>query len=260
MELGLKGKRALVTGAGRGLGCEIAQSLAREGAIVAAVSRTESDLETLQANLCGYGNGHLIHALDLAHDDGPATLVNVLKEREFFPVDIIVHNLGGTLEISNPFCSIVDWRRVFRLNLEVAIELNLLLMPQMQKQGWGRVVLIGSISGEENHGPIPYCSVKAALSAYGRSLGRVVAPDGVVVTTVLPGAVFTDGGYWDIASKERPEHVKNYLESRMAIGRFGKPSEIGNIVTFLCSEHASFCIGSVIPVDGGQGRSYFTHD
>ncbi|WP_447968289.1 SDR family NAD(P)-dependent oxidoreductase [Nitrospira sp. M1] len=260
MELGLTGKRALVTGAGRGLGCEIAQSLAREGATVAGVSRTVSDLEKLQTTLDGYGNGHLIHALDLAHEDGPTTLLKVLKERDFYPIDIIVHNLGGTLEVSDPFCNLSDWRRVFRLNLEVAIELNLLFMPKMREQGWGRVVLIGSISGEENHGPIPYCSVKAALSAYGRSLGRVVAPDGVVVTTVLPGAVFTDGGYWDLASKERPEHVKNYLSSRMAIGRFGRPSEIGNVVTFLCSEHASFCIGSVIPVDGGQGRSYFAHD
>jgi 3-oxoacyl-[acyl-carrier protein] reductase len=84
-----------------------------------------------------------------------------------------------------------------------------------------------------------------------------LAPDGIVITAVLPGAIFTEGGYWDITSKERPEHVKKYLEDRMAIHRFGQPDEIGNVVAFLCSEQASFCIGSIVPVDGGQGRSYF---
>jgi 3-oxoacyl-[acyl-carrier protein] reductase len=67
----------------------------------------------------------------------------------------------------------------------------------------------------------------------------------------------TEGGYWEWASKERPEHVEKYLKDRMASHRFGDPEEIGNLVTFLCSDHASFCIGSVVPVDGGQGRSYF---
>ena len=85
----------------------------------------------------------------------------------------------------------------------------------------------------------------------------MLAPDGIVMTAVLPGAVFTEGGYWDIASTERPEHVEKYLEDRMAIHRFGKPDEIGNFVVFLCSEQASFCTGSIIPIDGGQGRGFF---
>jgi len=69
--------------------------------------------------------------------------------------------------------------------------------------------------------------------------------------------VFTAGGYWDSASANNPDHVKRYLDDRMAIRRFGRPEEIGNVVTFLCSELASFAIGSVVPVDGGQGRGYF---
>jgi 3-oxoacyl-[acyl-carrier protein] reductase len=88
-------------------------------------------------------------------------------------------------------------------------------------------------------------------------MGRVLAPDGIIVTAVLPGAVFTKGGDWDIASKERPYHVKKYLSERMAIRRFGRPEEIGHAVAFLCSEKASFFVGSVIPIDGGQGRSFF---
>lgn len=257
MDLGLNGKRALVTAAGRGLGRSIATCLAREGARIAVCARTEADVASLVAEAGGATQGHFGTAVDLVADDGPAALLKSLKEADFWPIDIVVHNLGGTLDISDPYCGIADWRRVWRANMEVALELNQALLPEMRRRSWGRVVMISSISAMENHGPVPYCAVKAALTAYARSMGRVVAKDGIVMTALLPGAVFTAGGYWDEASRDRPEHVEKYLAERMAIGRFGEPDEIGNIVAFLCSAHASFCIGSIVPADGGQGRGFF---
>lgn len=256
MDLGIQGKRALVTGAGRGLGRAIALSLAREGVKVAACSRTAADLDTLLAEMGGNVAGHAIRAIDLAEEGAPEALMRTLTPA-FGPIDIAVHNLGGTLDIRDPFCSLADWRNVWRFNVEVAIELNLLLLPHMRAQQWGRVVHISSIAAAENQGPITYCTAKAALSAYTRSFGRVLAPEGVVLTSVLPGAVFTEGGYWDLASHEQPEHVEKYLAERMAIRRFGRPEEVSELVTFLCSQHASFCIGSTVPVDGGQGRTFF---
>ncbi len=257
MNLGIQGKRALVTGAGRGLGRSIASCLAREGAKVVVLSHTASDLATLVAKMGGETAGHLGFPLDLSLQSASSNLLEKLEETGVDRVDIVVHNVGGTLSVTDPFCPIDEWRRVWRLNLEVAVELNRVLVPRMQARRWGRVVHVASISALENHGPIPYCSVKAALTAYARSLGRFVAPDGVVVTTVLPGAVFTEGGYWDRAAREQPAHVEKYLSERMAIRRFGDPSEVGEVVAFLCSEHASFCTGSAVPVDGGQGRGYF---
>jgi 3-oxoacyl-[acyl-carrier protein] reductase len=184
-------------------------------------------------------------------------LVQRLKALGFGPIDILVHNLGGTLDIRDPFCPLGDWRRVWRLNLEVAIELNRLLAPPMREQRWGRIVHVSSIAALENQGPVTYCAVKAALTAYARSLGRILAPEGVIVTAVLPGPIMTERGYWDVASKQRPEFVEKYLADRVAIHRFGEPDEIGNAVAFLCSERASFFVGSVVPVDGGQGRTFF---
>ncbi len=256
MNLGIHGRRALVTGAGRGLGRSIATCLAREGVVIAGVSRTQADLESLAAEL-GPERGHVTIRSDLTATGAPTALLMELGARGFNPIDIVVHNLGGTLGISDPFCSLADWQRVYRANLEVALELNLQLVPEMQRRRWGRVVHIASIAAMENHGPVTYCAMKAALVAYTRSFGGVVAPDGVVMSALLPGAVFTEGGYWDDASRERPEHVHKFLTERQRIGRFGRPEEIGHWATYLCSELASFGTGTIVPVDGGQGRGYF---
>jgi 3-oxoacyl-[acyl-carrier protein] reductase len=255
MELGLRGKRALVTGAGRGIGAAISRALAGEGALVAAASQQEEDLTALISDMGGPAKGHVAIPLDLMREGAPAELLRRLQG--FGPLDIAVHNVGGTLDVTDPFCSIADWRRLYRLNFEIAVELNLLILPGMQKRKWGRVVHISSIAGMENQGPVPYSAMKAALTAYTRSMGGVVAPDGVVMSAVLPGAVFTEKGYWDKASRERPDHVKKFLSERQRIGRFGRPEEIGGLVAYLCSELASFNTGSIIPADGGQGRGYF---
>ena len=257
MDLMISKRRALVTGAGRGLGRAISQCLAREGVKVAAVSRTESDVRSLIESIGGEAGGHVGIAMDLVPDDAPRQLLHRLAQSDFEPIDIVVHNMGGTLNITDPFCSMEDWRRIYRFNFEVAVELNGMVVPAMQRQRWGRVVHVSSISAMENHGPVTYCAIKAALTAYTRSFGGVVAPDGVVVSAILPGAVFTEEGYWDQASKERPDHVRKYLAERQRIGRFGRPEEIGNYVAYLCSELASFNTGSIVPIDGGQGRGYF---
>lgn len=246
-----------MTGAGRGIGRSIALCLAREGVRVVVVSRRARDLNTLVEDMGGAQAGHLSVPLDLMSTGAPTRLMKRLKALDVSPIDIVIHNLGGTLEISDPFCPVSDWRKVWRFNLEVAIDLNVRLLPSMRRRRWGRVVHISSIASMENHGPVTYCAVKAALTAYARSLGRVLASEGVVVTAVLPGAIFTKGGYWDLAAQTRPDHVKQYLQERMASHRFGQPDEIGSAVAFLCSEQASFFIGSIVPIDGGQGRGYF---
>jgi len=253
VDLGIKGKKALITGAGRGLGRSIASHLAQEGVRVAIIARSKPDIRSF---LEEHGDEHIGLVYDLMPVGNPTQMVSELQDKMGNP-DIVVHNVGGALDITDPFCNIEDWRKVYRLNLEIAIELNLLLLPHMRQQKWGRIVNISSIAALENQGTIPYCSIKAALTAYTRSIGRFVAADGVNISAVLPGAVFTRGGYWDKASKERPEHVQKYLKERMAIKRFGTLDEIGAIVAFLCSEHASFVVGSAFTVDGGQGRCFF---
>ena len=159
--------------------------------------------------------------------------------------------------LSDPFLSSKNWKKVMRLNFEFIVELDSYIARSMIKRNFGRIIYISSISGMENHGPVPYCSAKAALTAYARSFGGVLAPHGVVASCLLPGAVFAKNNFWDLKLKTNPGHVKKYLSERQRIGRFGTTKEIADFVLFLASEYASFNTGSIIPIDGGQGRGYF---
>jgi 3-oxoacyl-[acyl-carrier protein] reductase len=256
MNLGIKNKLALVTGAGRGLGEGICRSLAQEGARILATSRTAADLEQLIDSLGGAAAGHRLLPLDIAAPDGPSRLVDFVRQEGLEP-DIIVNNVGGNLGFTDPLGPVDEWQQVMRLNVEVALEINRAFIPRMREKKWGRICHVSSISALENQGPPAYCAAKAALNAYVRSLGRFVCADNVILTSIMPGAIFTKDGYWDTALQERPEHVEKYLNERMAIRRFGRVEEISELVAFLCSEQASFCVGSALLADGGQGRSFY---
>lgn len=258
MRFDFKGRRALVTASSRGIGKAIATELARQGLQVTLNARVKEDLDVLLSELSKYPAQHAAFCADLSNDRDLEALCTFLEENE--PPDIIVHNLGGNLGITDPFCSLEEWQRVMRLNLDVAVALNRRFLPYMIDKKWGRICHISSISALENQGAPSYCAAKAALTAYVRSLGRYVAKEGVVMTSVLPGPVLAEGNYWDESTRNRPEHVEKYLKERVAIGRFGLPQEIADVVAFLCSDHASFCVGSAYVVDGGQGRCFYTQD
>ncbi len=257
MELKLRDKVALVTAAGRGIGRAICLSLATEGARVFATSRTASDLESLLAAMGNDDGRHRSFAMDLAAPGSPEELVEILKASVGLP-DIVVHNLGDTLGIKDPLCSMDDWDRVWRVNIGVSLELNRLIIPSMQERRWGRIVNIASTASLENNGPVTYCTAKAALAAYTRCMGRVLAPDGIVMAGIIVGAIFTDGGYWDKTIATDPQHVHKYIDERLPLKRFGRPEDIADMVSFLCSDRAQFCQGALIPVDGGQSRHFFS--
>lgn len=257
MDLGLKGKKALVTGGASGIGQAIALDLAKEGVKVFITSREETKLKKAMDLLGGKNAGHDYLECDISEEGAVSSLIEQMH-RKFGHPDIVVNNVGSAFGITDPYCPISDWRKFFRLNFEVAVEVNNLLLPFMKKQDWGRVVTITSGAALENSGPVPYCASKAALGAYTRSMGRVLATEtkNVVMTAVMPGVVLTQGGHWDQVLKDRPEHAEKYLKERSPLGRFGKTTEISPMVVFLCSELASFCQGAIIPVDAGQAKHF----
>lgn len=244
-------KKALVTGGSRGIGAAIVQELANSEIEVTVVARKSEKLTTLVNGLPGIGHSSI--EIDLQSDSEVSSLLDFVSGSNF---DIVVNNAGGNLGITSPLDDYNSYQKVLDLNLGLAIDINSRALPGMIEQGWGRITHVSSISALENQGPPQYCAAKAALNAYIRSVGRFVAAEGVVVTGVMPGAIMTDGGYWDEVMKKRPEHGEKFIQERMAIKRFGETKEISSIVGFLVSESASFMTGSIVLADGGQGRSF----
>jgi 3-oxoacyl-[acyl-carrier protein] reductase len=247
MNFDFSNKKILITGSSQGIGKAIVNSFLEKKGKVCGISRKK--IKFL---------GDYTHIVEnILNPNAVDRIVKKLKKKNFWPIDILIHNAGGTIGLSDPFLGIAGWKKVMRLNFEFIVELDSHLVKPMMKKKFGRIVYISSISGMENHGPVPYCSAKAALTAYARSFGGVLAPSGVVASCLLPGAVIAKNNFWDIKIKTDPKHVAKYLNERQRIGRFGSTKEIADFVIFLSSQYASFNTGSVIPIDGGQGRGYF---
>lgn len=250
VDLGIANKRVLITGASRGLGLAVARAFAAEGARLSLVARDEQRLAELVAELGGDGLEHDFVSADLMVPGAPTRVgKQVLRSG---PVEIVVHNVGGTLQVRNPLSPAEDWLRVWQYNVGIAIELNRVIVPPMQERRWGRVIHISSTAGDELRGSAPYAVSKAYLNAYTKTLGRALAPDGVVVSAVLPGAFIAPGNHWDFRSRENPEMVKDFLRHHAAIGRLGTPEDIAPFALFMASEQAVFANASLVPVSGGS--------
>lgn len=256
MDLGLKGKKILVVGASKNIGAETAKAFAEEGCKVTVVARDEKRLKALVKSLGGEKKGHGYISADLLVEGAPS---DVAEEaiRHFGPFDIVVHNTGGALGLKDPLADVEDWKKVWKFNAGIAIEMNRLLVPYMKKRKWGRIIHISSMAAEmgeqtsEKGGALPYAASKAFLNAYIKGLGRDLAKHGVIVSGIMPGVVLSKGKYWEKLCKSDPKCVKDYLDSHCSIGRFGKPEEIAPFAVFLGSKQASFAAGSIIPVNGG---------
>ena len=253
INLGISGKVALVTGAGRGIGASVCEYLAEEGVRIIAVSKSKSkilDSVNSKNNLKNF-----FFKIDLSKNNAVKILLSKLNKIKVCP-DIIVNNLGGNLNFTDPLAPIEQWRKVFKLNFETAIEINNNFLPKMIKKNWGRICHISSISALENQGTPAYCSSKAALNAYVRSVGRYFSKNNIIMTSIMPGAILTKGGYWENLKKNKLNIYKKYLTERMASKRIGQPKEISQLVVILCSQLSSFCVGTNLLADGGQGRVF----
>ena len=256
MDLGIKGKNVLVTGASQGIGRAIALEFAKENCNVTVIARRQNELEKVVEEMGGIRNGHSYYSIDLMPYGNPTKAVHDLTTDRLY--EIIVHNVGGTLNIKDCLSPVEDWNNVWRNNVGIAIEMNHLLIPQMQKKKWGRVIHISSISAENLRGSGPYGAAKAYLNAYTKVLGKQVAKDGVVVSALAPGSIYASGGPWDPENpinKKDPEAFQrkqsDFLRHHHAIGRLGTAEEIAPFAVFMASKYVTFAPTSIIPIDGG---------
>ena len=256
MDLGLKGKVALVFGASGGLGGAMALSLAQEGAKVVLAARNGAALSALAAGLRAKGADVLELVWDLA--DLSAIEPNFAKiESAFGPVDILINNTGGPPPSAAANVAIDVWEAQFRAMVLSVMKITDRALPQMRARHWGRIITSAS-SGVV--APIPNLGVSNALRAtlvgWSKTLAREVAGDGVTVNVILPGRIATPRiAQLDAARADREkiavdDVVKQSL-AQIPAGRYGDPAEYGDVVAFLASTRASYITGTMMRVDGG---------
>lgn len=261
MNLGLEGRRAVVTGASAGLGFAAARALLVEGADVAIGARDPERLEAARSRLAGEAPGRRVvaHPVDVTD---PASLDRFCTEvrGSLGEPDILVTNAGGPPAGSFFEVGREDYGRAVDLCVRFVADLLRAFLPGMRERRFGRVVHIGSVSAREPLDGLLLSNVtRPAVLGLLKSVAREVAADGVTVNCVLPGYTATDRTLElaEAAARRqglKPQEVRRGWERRIPAGRLGRPEEIADVIAFLCSERASYVTGASLPVDGGFVR------
>lgn len=244
MDLQLSGRKALVTGASRGIGRAIAVELAREGCDLALCARGAEPLEALAKEL---GGTVYTQAVDVSDEQAVAGFVDAAAE-QLSGLDIVISNVsaGG---LKGPD----QWRLSFEADLLSFVRMAEAAVPHLERSDAAAIVAIGTTSAFDTLPPTSansYAALKAAVLEHASGLGHALARKGIRVNTVSPGPVDFPGGAWDKLHEGRPEFYEG-IRARIPLGRLGRAEEVARAVTFLASPAASFCTAVNLVVDGG---------
>lgn len=261
MDLGLKGRVAIVAAASKGLGRAVAEEFARNGAEVAICARSAANLEkAVESIRKSTGREVFSRELDVTRAEAVRDFVAAVEKR-FGRVDICVTNAGGPPSKKFLDISLDDWRSAFELTLMSAVYFAREVLPLMRQRHWGRLIAITSVSVKQ---PIDNLllsnSLRAGVTGLMRTLANEFGPDGITVNCVCPGYTLTErlDELAEIQAKNaglNRDKIFERLSTQVPVGRIGKPEEFAAMVAFLASERASYINGCSIPVDGGYVKS-----
>jgi 3-oxoacyl-[acyl-carrier protein] reductase len=244
--MSLENQIALITGASRGIGAAIAQTLGQQGAVVIGTATSPSGAEKITAALKNAG----IRGVGVALDVNNAEQIElVLKEvaDQFGSVSILVNNAGITKDTLMMRMSDEDWNDVISTNLSSVYRMSKAVLRPMMKARTGRIISISSVVGHMgNAGQTNYAAAKAGMAGFSKSLAAEVGSRGITVNCVAPGFIETD------MTAELPEDIKNQMLARIPLNRLGNVNEIAATVAFLASPSAAYISGETIHVNGGM--------
>ena len=240
----LSGKIALVTGASRGIGAAIADTLAQAGATVIGTATSDSGAAAIGERLAQWnGQGR---ALNAAEADGIENLIADI-EKEFGKLDILVNNAGITRDNLLMRMKEEEWDEIMQVNLKSVFRASKAVLRGMMKQRSGRIINITSVVGAMgNAGQANYAAAKAGLMGFAKSMAREVGSRGITVNCIAPGFIDTD------MTRSLPEEVRKTFEAQTALGRFGDAQDIADAVLFLASDQAKYITGQTLHVNGGM--------
>ncbi|GGB64869.1 3-oxoacyl-ACP reductase FabG [Shewanella inventionis] len=241
--ISLDGKVALVTGASRGIGRAIAESLVQAGAVVIGTATSEKGAEAIQQYLGDKGFGMVLNVTDT---QSVADLYTQIKEKAG-DVDILVNNAGITRDNLLMRMKDDEWQDIIDTNLTSLFKLSKPVMRSMMKKRFGRIISIGSVVGTMgNAGQVNYSAAKAGLIGFTKSLAREVASRQITVNAIAPGFIQTD-----MTDELTPEQQQAIM-SQVPMERLGQAQEIANAVLFLASDSAAYITGETLHVNGGM--------
>ncbi|MCH1931675.1 3-oxoacyl-ACP reductase FabG [Shewanella sp. A25] len=243
MNLNLTGKVALVTGASRGIGRAIAETLVEAGAVVVGTATSEKGAAAIQEYLGDKGFGLVLNVTD---SQSVTDLFDSIKEKAG-DVDILVNNAGITRDNLLMRMKDDEWQDIIDTNLTSLFRLSKPVMRTMMKKRFGRIINIGSVVGTMgNAGQVNYSAAKAGLIGFTKSLAREVASRQITVNAIAPGFIQTD------MTDELTEDQQKAIMSQVPMERLGQAQEIANAVLFLASDSAAYITGETLHVNGGM--------
>ncbi len=263
MDLSIKGKVAVVAAASQGLGKAAAFSLAKEGVNLAICSRNEKQLKaTTEEIIKATGVKVLSTVADVSNENEIEKFIQFTL-KEFGTIDILVNNAGGPPTGKITGLPDTEWEKGYNLTLMSMIRLTRKVLPIMEKQKWGRVITIVSITAKEPIDDLLISStIRPGILGLSKVLSNQYAKFNITINTICPGFILTQRQE-DLSrarSAEKNMSKEEYLvesAKNIPLGRLGKPEEIGDVIAFLASQRASFITGANILVDGGQAKGIF---
>ena len=258
MDLGLRERVAIVGGSSKGMGKAAALALAREGASVTICARNEADLRKTEMDIARATSQHHVLAIpaDLSRSEDIKRVVRGTFNR-FGRIDISVNNIGGPPTGRPSELDDEEWEEALEQNFLSVVKMSREVVPYMKQQQWGRIINRLSTSVKQPiDGMVLSTSSRMATVGYAKMLATELASFNITVNNVLPGSILTDrlASLYEAQAQEHgrsPQEVKKEATRAIPMGRLGKPEEVGDLITFLASERASYITGASITLDGG---------
>ena len=248
MDLGLKGKGVVVTGASSGIGRAIALEFAHEGANLAICARGREALEKTRSELEAKGVKAYAQVCDVSDI---AALDQFLESAKscLHQIDVLINNAPGWGVSDDE----TGWARSFSVDIMASVRASWKVVPWMQDHGGGAIIHVSSIAGMEAGWAPPYAAAKAALISHAKTMANNLAPKGIRVNCVALGSIEFPGGRWEQSKQQDPQWYGAILRS-IPFGRLGTPEEVAAAVVFLSSSRASWISGVTLAIDGAQHK------